>query len=130
MKKVRKVSPSKIQYDQTHPLICFRTTTEKKVRIEAMAETLGKTISEIETDMLLKGCIDFENAYDRGYDFGFQEGERFGRDEGKEEWGIKIPCNKCDKDDIFLIPNSEWHKLILRLFKSYKFGHKACYEKK
>jgi len=130
MKKIRKISASKIRYDQTHPLICFRTTTEEKEKIEVMAETTGKTISQIVTELLLKGYIDIENAYNEGFNFGMEEGERFGRDEGKKEWGIKIPCNKCDKDDIFLPHNSNWHKLILRLFKSYKFGHEACYEKK
>ena len=122
MKKARKVSPSKVRYDQTHPLICFRTTIEEKERIEAMAETTGKTISEIVKELLLNGCIDYENAINTALDVGKMK--------GKLVWGIKIPCNKCGKDDdIFLIPNDCWHKLIIKLFKSYRFGHTACYEK-
>jgi predicted DNA-binding protein len=130
MKKVRKVSPSKIRYDQNHPLICFRTTTEIKEKIEVIAESTNKTISQIVTELLLKGCIDFEKAYNDAFSFGMEEGERLGRKDGKAEWGIKIPCDTCGIDDLYLIPNSAWHKFIIEYVKKHGWGHVDCHKNK
>ena len=129
MKKIRKISASKIRYDQTHPLICFRTTTEEKEKIEVMAETTQKTISQIVTELLLKGYVDIENAYNEGFNFGMEEGEGFGRKDGKSEWGIEIPCPDCN-EDIFLTPGLPWLKVIKEYVQKYGWGHVACEEKK
>ena len=95
-----------------------------------MAETTGKTISQIVDELLQKGCIDLEQTYNEGYDFGFEEGEQFGRKDGKAEWGIKIPCDTCGIDDLYLIPNSDWHKLINEYVKKNRWGHVDCHKKK
>jgi hypothetical protein len=126
---MRKISPSKARYEQTHPFIGFRTTAKEKEKIELLAETTGKTISQIITEMLQNAFVDLENTYNEAYDAGSQDGLETGYAKGKAEYGVKIPCNICGKDDIFLIPNSEWHKHIIGLLKSNTWGHKACHEK-
>jgi len=127
---MRKIPPSKIRYERAHPLISFRSTIEEKEQIESMAETEGKSISQIVREMLLNGYIDFENTYNEALDLGGRVGRKTGRIEGKSEWGIKIPCNICGKDDLFLFPNDECHKFIIEYLKKCGWGHVACHEKK
>jgi hypothetical protein len=94
-----------------------------------MAETEGKSISEIVREILLNGFADFENTYIEAYDFGYEDGIHNGRIEGKSKWGIKIPCPICGKNDLFLYPDSEWHKFIIEYVKKCGWGHVACHEK-
>ena len=82
---MRKIPPSKIRYERDHPLISFRCTIEEKEQIEAMAETEGKSISQIVREILLNGSVDFENTCNEGYDAGYKDGIHNGRIEGKSD---------------------------------------------
>ena len=44
------------------------------------------------------------------------------------EYGITIPCNECD-EEIFLLPDSDWHKLIIEFCKCRNWVHTKCPEK-
>jgi hypothetical protein len=117
MKKVRKVSPSKMRYDKSHPLISFRASIKEKEKIQQMVESTGKSVSQLVKELLLNGYIDFETAINDALDV------------AKTEWAIGIPCNKC-QGIILMTPKGIEHKHILNLFKSYKYGHPECYDEK
>lgn len=70
---------------------------------------------------LLNQEKDFTNPYNQG----IKIGEKQSYEKGKADWSIKISCNICGKDDIFIIPDSEWHTFIVRQSKSHNWGHKA-----
>lgn len=126
---MKKKSPSKIRYEASHPLTSFRSTIKEKTQIELMVEKEGKSVSEIVREILLNGYADFTNTYYEAYDAGNQEGIKTGYEKGKKDWGIKIPCPVCNKDDIYMIPNDAWHKFITEYVKKCGWGHVNCHEK-
>lgn len=125
---MKKIAPSKIRYQKSHPLISFRCSIEEKDKLESMMGIEGKSLSQILREMLLNGYTDFENTYNEGYDAGNKEAIKAGYEKGKNEWGIRIPCPICC-NDLYLKPNDAWHKFIIEYVKSYGWGHVACHEK-
>ena len=121
-----KIYPSQEKYQDNNPAKTFRMKKEEKQKIELMAETTGKSISQLLRENLLTANLKFEETYDEAYNDGFEEGYK----EGKKEWSVHIPCSICGKDDLFLQPNSEWHKIIIDYLKQRNWGHKQCFEYK
>jgi len=62
-----------------------------------------------------------ETIWEEGYEKGYEDGER--------ENAIWYYCDVCGKP-IYVRPNSESHKAIIRYMREHGWGHKSCHEKR
>ena len=81
----RHVPPSRIRYEQSHPTVTFRISTELRTRLERLEEKTGKSCSQL----LKEGLGLIEREVGQPYDQGWCEGYA-------EALGLfDVPCARC-----------------------------------
>lgn len=123
-----KLYPSQEKYLAENPAITCRVKKEEKEKIDRLVEITGKSISQIIRETLFYAEKEYSDVYDKGYEEGHDFGLDYGYRKGKIDWQIKIPCDCCE-EDLYLVPNSDWHKVIKDYLKKCNWGHKECHEK-
>ncbi len=79
----RHVPPSRIRYEQSHPVVSLRVTVEQKRKLDSIRKKAGQSRATILKEGL--GLIEATvgEAYTRGY---------------RDGWGrFETPCKKCGK---------------------------------
>jgi hypothetical protein len=70
-----------------------------------------------------------EKNCERRVNAAFQDGFDGGFDEAKKEYGVWYNCNVCNKP-LYILPNSEEHRIVNAHLRSLGWGHKSCHEKR
>ncbi len=118
MKNTRTRPPSRIRYEESHPVISFRIKKEWYDELKNLLRTQGITIADFFKIALEKQKENqdkvWEEAYEEGYDIGF------GR--------FEIPCKICGKPMKFdFEAEQKTERIVKEAFKDW--GHSDCLEK-
>ena len=131
---MRKKYPSQIRYEAENPTITFRVKIEDKKKIENMAYSSGKSLSELVRYALLGLEKDFSSSNERQYEagkengksIGFKDGYDKGYTKGMNDWAIGIPCFKCNyKKLLYIKPNSPDHQKTIEEMRG-RLCHDIC----
>jgi len=114
MVKGRTRPPSRIRYEETHPVIAIRVDKETDQRLKDLAKESGKSLAT-----LIKENLDIQEEH-------HNEAWSKGYDEGRKEHRIWYYCAVCGKR-IDMKPNSDSHKAIIGYMKGYGWGHASCH---
>ncbi len=119
--------PSRIRYDQQHPVVSFRVPKELYDRLEAVKKTEGKSttdvlkigvgllIAKIRAEAAIK-----QEGYDQGYDKAAQGAH--------ELFAVTYRCSVCGK--IIEIESDEAKKAAGEYMTEHGWGHTDCVEGK
>lgn len=61
----------------------------------------------------------------KGFREGFEVGEKGAYKQGTNEWRIWYFCNDCF-ERMYISPNSNSHKALIKYLKEHGWGHKEC----
>ena len=114
MVKGKNKPPSRIRYEQTHPVISVRVDRGTAGRLRDLAEESGKSLAT-----LIKENLDLQEekhneAWSKGYD------------EGRKEHQIWYYCAVCGKR-MNMTPRGNDHKALIEYMEEHGWGHKACH---
>ena len=113
--KKRHKPPSRIKYEQTHPVIGIRVDG---VLYERLKELRGK--SNMSFASLVKQALGvLEPSVGEAYERGYAEAE------GK--YSITYPCSICG-EDIVITRDSKSYEAMRRYMKEHGWGHSECQE--
>ncbi|MGQ9582933.1 MAG: hypothetical protein ACUVV6_05390 [Thermoplasmatota archaeon] len=109
--KRRKIPPSRVKYEKSHPVVSIRLRQEDKAKLLEMAEKTCKSLARLVQEALDPMKRDIDAAYDKGYEDG---------------WGcFEVPCEICGKNLSMDIKKNE--KLKDALLDAFKYwGHAKC----
>ena len=114
MVKGRVRPPSRIRYEQSHPVIAIRVDRETAERLRGLAEESGKSLAT-----LIKENLDLQEEE-------HNEAWLQGRDEGRKENQIWYYCAVCNKR-IDMTPSSDDHGALIEYMKEHGWGHSTCH---
>ena len=125
--KNKKKSPSRIKYEQNHPVISYRDSKELHDRLEAVKKAEGKSTTAIlkEAVGLLEVRVRTEKeikneANAKGFEQGYHEAET--------EYKVMFLCSVCKKPIGVTSPEA---KAAARKYMSeHGWGHADCLNKK
>lgn len=121
MTKDKRKSPSRIKYEQSHPVVSCRVLREIYERLQEMKEKEGRSFADILKIGLgileLKAKKD-EKAYSRGYDDGYHEAEL--------EFKVTYACNVCGKP--IVVNTKEEKEAVKQYMDDHNWGHTRCHE--
>jgi len=112
-KKNKRCPPSRLRYEQAHPVVSFRVKLEDHDRLNDLLEKSGKSIGDFFREALGVQEKDADEIYDHAV----------------KEWQIWCYCKVCGKE-IFIRPNGSLHKDIIERLKKSNWGHGKCHESK
>jgi len=118
MVKKRVRPPSRIRYEQSHPVIAIRVDKETSERLRALARESGKSLATLIKENLDLQEEEHNEVWSQGYDEGY--------DEGTKEHQIWYYCAVCGKR-INVAPSSDDHRALIRYMKEHGWGHSACH---
>jgi len=97
--KRRKLPPSRVRYEKSHPVVSIRLRQEDKTKLLEISEKTGKSPARLVQEALDLFKRDIEAVYNEGY---------------KEGWGcFEYPCSICGKPVQVDITNNESAKQVL-----------------
>ena len=109
--------PSRIRYEQSHPVISLRISTELKEELQNYLAHREESLADFIRESLgvQKPLIEKieKAAWNKGYD------------RAEEDYRIRYPCSKCGRV-IEMLPGSSWHKAIMEFLKEKGFKHLKC----
>ena len=121
--KNKKNSPSRIKYEQNHPVISSRAPKEIRDRIEAVKKAERKSI----LDILKVGLGILEAKVRAEKDIraeAYQEGMEYGYDAGRELYMVTYPCAVCK--EMIEVTTDEEKEAIAEYMAEQGWGHSEC----
>ena len=88
---VRHKPPSRIKYEQSHPVVSFRVSQDTYEQLRERSRISGKSMASIILAYLTAETSARKIAYKQGYDEGYRQGYH----EAKSRFGITYPCAIC-----------------------------------
>ena len=113
MVKGKNRPPSRIRYEQTHPVIAIRVDMETEARLRALAEDSGKSLTTLIKENPGLQEDEYTGAWSKGHD------------EGTKEHQIWYYCAVCGKR-INMTPSGNDHKALISYMKEHGWRHHAC----
>jgi hypothetical protein len=123
-KNIIKKYPSRVKYEKKNPAITLRIPLEFKIKIDKMAETTGKSISQIVYEILSNAEKNFSTAFKKLEKDNFDKGYL----KGQKDWAIWYYCKICKKI-MYIIPNATDHKALIEYIEEQGWGHKECHDR-
>ena len=117
MAKKKKIAPSRIRYDRSHPTVSARLPIEKRERLLALLGSLGITLPQL--------LLHFIDEYEIKV-ISVAEARRAGYEEAKEVYMITHLCSICKPIEI-ISPNAR--EAIAKYMVEQGWAHKECREK-
>lgn len=115
--KKRHKPPSRIKYEQTHPVIGIRVDSALYERLKEL-----KQRSNISFASLVKQALDvLEASVGEAYERGYVEAE------GK--YSISYLCSICG-EEIVITRDSKSYDALRRYMKEHGWGHSECHERR
>lgn len=125
VRTAKKKAPSRVRYEQSHPVVSCRVPKDVYDRLQAAKEMEGKSF----TDILKVGLGMIEvgaKKEEEAAKLGFIEGHMKGYTEAEHEYKVDYPCNLCGK---MLTITSEASKKVVRAYMlEHGWGHRECHE--
>jgi len=104
--------PSKIRYDNTHPVISIRVDQETKQQLDEIKRMSGKSVGDILREALEVQAASTKKAFTRG------------KNEGKAIYGVSFKCSGCG--GTIWIDTPEIKKAATQIMEKYGWGHAEC----
>jgi len=120
MVKGKNKPPSRIRYEQNHPVISIRVDRETAKRLKDLAKESGKSLATLIKENLDLQEGEYSEAWSSGYDGGY--------DKGRREHQIWFFCAICRKR-INITPNSNIHEALVGYMKEHGWAHKECHKR-
>jgi len=114
MVKGKNRPPSRIRYEQTHPVIAIRVDKETAERLKDLARESGKSLATLIKENLDMQEAEYTEAWAKGYD------------KGQRDHQIWYYCAVCGKR-INMTPSGNDHKALIDYMKERGWGHQACH---
>jgi len=112
--KVKK-SPSRLRYEQIHPVLSIRVDSETYQRVNALKQKTNKSLATIIKEALNLQEISINEAYEKGYN------------DAMYEYKFSLPCSICN-EEIVVSNNHDDAEAVKELLK--KVCHADCKERK
>lgn len=112
MVKKKHQPPSKIRYDNTHPIISIRVDQETKRKLDDLRNMSGKSLGDILREALKIQTASTNNAFIKG------------ENAGKAKYGVSFKCSGCG--GTIWIDNPELKKAATQIMERYGWGHVEC----
>lgn len=107
--------PSRIKYEQSHPVIGIRVDSVLYDRLKEL-----KRKSNMSFASLVKQALDaLESSVGEAYQRGYAEAE--------EKYGVTYPCSICG-EEIVITRGSKSYEPMRRYMKEHGWGHSECHE--
>lgn len=71
--------PSRIRYEETHPVISVRLSMDDYRRFKKMKEERGVSWAQLLREMLIGNLRCYREGFERGYQRGFEDGLKEGK---------------------------------------------------
>ena len=117
MLKRKHKPPSRIKYEQSHPVISTRISAQLHEQLKEYLASREESLADFIRESLgvQKPLIEEieATAWNKGYD------------QAEEDYRIIYPCSKCGKG-IEMLPGSSSHKAIIEYLKEWGWVHKNC----
>lgn len=130
-KNSRRISPSRIKYEQAHPTISFRVSKEFHDRLQAAKETEGLSFADIVKAGLglfeVKASNEKE-AREQGFEAGFEAGFEEGSKEAETRYEVTYLCKVCRKP--MAVTSTQEKEAIKQYMEEHAWGHKKCHDRK
>jgi len=117
MKKKTKKPPSRIRYEQSHPVVSARLDIDTSQKLKEILETDAKSFAQFLKEVIKKAHIKYNEAFQLGYN------------KGKQDWQIWYFCSICN-DRIHIMPNRKSHQVLIKCMKENGWGHISCHKKR
>lgn len=108
--------PSRVRYEQTHPVISIRVDQDTAETLKEISMTTGKSLGQLIKENLKIQKVK-EDEIQRWVD------EAYGQ--AVEDYEVWYYCSRCGKR-IEVSPNSNSHKAIIEYMKKHGWGHRNC----
>ena len=115
MPKKKHVSPAKIKYDKTHPIVSVRVDLELKKQIEEVTKLSDKSVGDILREALKVQAPSVKNAYKKGYGT------------AKSEYIVLYKCSVCG--GLLGVNTPDAMKAAAKYMEENGWAHKSCLEK-
>lgn len=122
---------STMGYLEENPVVSFHVPKEEKEKLVEIAQKNDRSVKDIAREALRLYVNEEAISYNRGYTEGFNEGKKIGINkgfvEGKDKYGISMPCNVCG-EACFIIGDT-LKEQVQEAFQDAIWGHKKCFDK-
>lgn len=108
--------PSRIRYEQTHPVVSIRVDQDTAKTLKEISETTGKSLGQ-----LIKENLKIQKITEKD----IQKRVQQEYDKGADDYEIWYYCARCG-EKIIISPNSRQHKAVIEYMKEHRWGHKNC----
>ena len=118
--------PSRIKYEENHPVISCRLSKADYDLLKQRLEELNISFATFVKDAL--GRLELKMpSIDEAWSKGYDEGYKYGYNKAKKEHQIWYYCNVC-RERIDIRPNSEAHKDMIQYMREHGWGHVKCHK--
>ena len=120
----RRKPPSRIRYEQNHPVLACRLHKTDYDLLKQRLEELKISFATFVKDALGRLEIklsDIEKAKDEGYSQGYNKGYN----KAKKEYQIWYYCSVCG-ERLNMNPNDEDHKKMIQYMREHGWRHAKC----
>ena len=118
-----KRTPSRVKYEQNHPIVSFRISKELYDRLEVAKKAEGKSITDvlkIGLGLLEVKMRNEKEIRDQANDEGWEEGTKA----AEELFSVPYSCSVCGKE---IVVTTEDEKSAIREYmREYGWGHADC----
>jgi hypothetical protein len=111
-KKKKHVSPAKIKYDKTHPVVAIRVDLELKEQLEEAKKAGGKSVRDLLREALKVQTPKFKINWNNGY-----QAARY-------KYCVTYSCSKCGKPIEITSENEK--KAAAQCMTKNGWGHVSC----
>ena len=112
MKKKKAKPPSRVRYEESHPVTSFRVSKETYDDLHKMKGLTGCSLADIVKAAIDKQAIDVEVAYMKG------------REDAEDVLAVTYRCSVCGK--VIVVDSDEEKKAIARYMSEHGWGHSDC----
>ena len=119
MRKATHKPPSRIKYDQSHPIVSCRLRKDIHTLLKQRLEDQGVSFADFVKEQLGQQ-VKMPNIKEIK-----QKATEEGYEEATQKWQIVYPCAVCGKP-IVMTPNSEDHKAMQGFMKQQGWRHGNC----
>jgi hypothetical protein len=123
MTKDKRKPPSRIKYEQSHPVVSCRVPKVIYDRLQDVKQRDGRSFTDI-----LKIGLRIRESKAKKEDQAYSEGYEEGYNEAKREYRVTYACSVCGKT---ISLNSESEKeAASQYMEEHNWGHAECHKKR
>ncbi|MBM3119599.1 MAG: hypothetical protein FJ006_08660 [Chloroflexi bacterium] len=125
-KRVKRKSPSRAKYEQSHPVVSFRVSRKLHDRIQIVKRVEGQSL----TDIVEAGVGLFEvkiRAEEEIRQQAFQEGHIKGYTLAESLYKVTFPCSVCGEQ--MEVDHKETKRAVREFLIDNGWGHRTCIER-